>query len=343
MSNSTSLFVSIASFRDRDCVETLKSLDRQARNPYRVVYGIVEQNHAQHTEESCDCKVNGIVRRIRMDHTEARGPTLARYLASTLYGGEVYYIQLDSHMRFIKDWDEKLIDMIDKEKVRRGNSNFVFSHYPKSIEDYNQHDDETIVPRICKAIYHKNIDIFSQSGAQLMKSPEIPVQTPFIAAGCLFGYASTILQVPFDPELEDLFVGEEFLMALRFFTHGIDILTPTVNISFHHYTREDRPKYWQSRPQRNDAKARMKIQQLIANGDTESRYALGKARTAQEFLNFMGVNTRLKVITKNFCEQQQPLEFYDHSQYVWSSCVVLTLILILLSFCVHKVSFAAAR
>lgn len=39
------------------------------------------------------------VRMYRMNATEARGPTLARALAASLYQGETYWLQIDGHSR----------------------------------------------------------------------------------------------------------------------------------------------------------------------------------------------------------------------------------------------------
>ena len=48
------------------------------------------------------CK-NGQVRVLYMHHTDGQGPSMARYLASKLWGGENYFMQIDSHLRFADD------------------------------------------------------------------------------------------------------------------------------------------------------------------------------------------------------------------------------------------------
>ncbi|CAK9110181.1 [Skp1-protein]-hydroxyproline N-acetylglucosaminyltransferase (Glycosyltransferase GnT51) (Skp1-HyPro GlcNAc-transferase) (UDP-GlcNAc:Skp1-hydroxyproline GlcNAc-transferase) (Skp1 GlcNAc-Tase) (UDP-GlcNAc:hydroxyproline polypeptide GlcNAc-transferase) [Durusdinium trenchii] len=49
----------------------------------------------------------GHLRIINMRPEDARGPCWARYLAQLMWEGEELYLQLDSHMRFVKDWDLK--------------------------------------------------------------------------------------------------------------------------------------------------------------------------------------------------------------------------------------------
>lgn len=36
----------------------------------------------------------------------------ARYLASKLYRGESYYLQIDSHSLFAQDWDKALLQIV---------------------------------------------------------------------------------------------------------------------------------------------------------------------------------------------------------------------------------------
>ena len=38
---------------------------------------------------------------------------MARYLGAKFYQGEQYYLQIDSHSEFVKDWDAKLIKMME--------------------------------------------------------------------------------------------------------------------------------------------------------------------------------------------------------------------------------------
>ena len=49
----STIFVSIASFRDPDCKETLKSLFTNAKHPERVYVGICEQNATNAPNEIC--------------------------------------------------------------------------------------------------------------------------------------------------------------------------------------------------------------------------------------------------------------------------------------------------
>ena len=53
-------------------------------------------------------------------------------------------------------------------------------------------------------------------------------------------------QVPFDPLLPWIFMGEEISMSARLWTSGYDIFSPTTNVLNHYYVRRHYPKFWES-------------------------------------------------------------------------------------------------
>ena len=55
-----------------------------------------------------------------------------------------------------------------------------------------------------------------------------------------------VRQVPFDPFLPWIFMGEEISMSARLWTAGYDIFSPTVNVLNHYYVRRHYPKFWES-------------------------------------------------------------------------------------------------
>lgn len=47
-------------------------------------------------------------------HTEARNAYYARFRVQQAYQDQDYYLQIDSHMQFCKDWDNLLIEQLSK-------------------------------------------------------------------------------------------------------------------------------------------------------------------------------------------------------------------------------------
>ena len=316
------IFVSIASYRDSDCKMTLGNVFETAENPSRVFVGVCEQNTSE-GDESCilsnEPRNGGSVRRISLHAQDARGPTYARYLCASLWQGEDYFLQLDSHMRLVPGWDDKLIRMEQAAVRQSGNSKVALSTYAGTIETYDSYlsgDASTVgtSPRLCQAFFNEQ-GMLSLHGANILPNTRDLVEVPFVAGGLLFCRARDFFNlVPLDPYLDDLFVGEEILLSARMWTSGFDIFAPNENIAFHKFTREGEPKFWENDRDDGDATARVRhILGLPQTGGKPGkramrridRYGLGKARTIQDYWKFAGINVADSTVSKNFCGSSQ--------------------------------------
>jgi len=86
--------------------------------------------------------------------------------------------------------------------------------------------------------------ILTQSIAYFtLKTPRF---APFVAAGYLVAHSDMLREVPFDPFLPYIFIGEEILLSARLWTSGYDIFSPTQNLLGHLYVRNNTPKFWDS-------------------------------------------------------------------------------------------------
>ena len=63
------------------------------------------------------------------------------------------------------------------------------------------------------------------------------MESPFVGAGFQLSSADVLIEVPFDPKLDMLFVGEEILYSARLWTKGWDMYAPDMNLVWHHYNR----------------------------------------------------------------------------------------------------------
>ena len=321
-----SIFVSVASYRDASCPGTIQSMYDNASVPSRVYAGICQQNN----DTDSDCLTESLkkipkdlesnISIIRLKHTEAKGPTYARYLCSTLYKGQDYYLQVDSHTLFVKGWDASLIGML-KEIVSAGLSNRpVISHYPAEEKDYKDSGSGTKeVPRICKSFFNKE-GVLSLRGAEIMDTEGTYYQTPYIAAGMFFAPGSIVRDVPFDPHLHYLFTGEEILLSMRFYTAGYDVFTPTQNIVYHKYTRDNEPKFWDDITYKDDnAKLRMKhilgvvpLEKVPTGFQLElQKYGAGNQRSISDFFNFAKIDLEAERVMTNFCRDNNEADEED--------------------------------
>ena len=213
------IFVSIASYRDDECPKTIKSIYDNATNPDNIFIGICQQN----SEEDIDCLKDNIrsnqIRIKRLHNSQARGPTYARYICSTLLQDEEYFLQIDSHTVFNKNWDSTLISLLNK----CPGENNIITHYPPS-----QTDNSNLLVYMCNSKFDKN-GLPTLKGA-LIHSDNKNRQVPFIAAGMLFGKSKFVEDVPFDPYLPYLFQGEEILHSARLWTSGYNFYLPLENV-----------------------------------------------------------------------------------------------------------------
>lgn len=306
------IFVSIASYRDELCPVTLDSLYDNAVYPERVYVGICQQN-MESVDSDCAFslklkKYQQNIRSVRLNYMDAKGPTYARYLCSTLWEGETYYLQIDSHSKFARGWDEKLISMI-KDLKKSGVKKPLLSHYPPNYEDVNLGETNNVTT-ICKSFFNDR-GMLSFEGAQFQDRKNLPQPNAYVAGGMMFLESKFLEEVPFDPNLPHLFVGEEILQSARFWTSGWDIFTPNENTVFHFYTREGKPKFWDHHKGSEDRDAHLKVQNMLRLSKepipqhllvkNEERYGLGKERTIEEYYAYAGINLKDKKVNKSFC------------------------------------------
>uniref|UniRef100_A0A6U5GAL5 Uncharacterized protein n=1 Tax=Corethron hystrix TaxID=216773 RepID=A0A6U5GAL5_9STRA len=158
------------------------------------------------------CKT-GQIRVLYVHETESLGPAVARYHASRLWGGETYFIQTDSHLKFAKSWDIKYIAEL---RAAQNYPKAVLSSYPPGFNPANHAAvKETRGARLCSCAFsnseiEKDILRINVSGSYRGNETE-PRQIPFIAAGFFFARAEFLVDVPFDPYMPWCFMGEEIV------------------------------------------------------------------------------------------------------------------------------------
>ena len=287
----STLFVSVASYRDTQCKNTIESILSHARYPSRVVIGICEQNDED--DESCVVRAvkDGQIRQISIPHKEARGPCYARYLCASLHKDEELFIQVDSHSAFVQDWDLLLVDMVNR--VPHNLDRFVLTHYPIDCSDDSVVAELTTqqVPVIneCRILDNNQMSFMSTAFNQ----PNVGFYTSIsVGGGFLVMHKSVLAKCPYDPNLDGVFNMEEILQSARFFTHGVHVLSPSTNLVCHKYTYETHKVPWnETNPTwdkgKNGTERCFHLLEGILKDDV---YGLGSERTMEEFWAYTGVD-----------------------------------------------------
>ena len=98
------IFVSIASYRDSELPKTVADLISNAEHPELLRIVVYEQNGPDDTSILNVYPKEQVL--VLKDHfSKAKGPNWARAKIQKEYKDEEYYLQIDSHMRCIKNWD----------------------------------------------------------------------------------------------------------------------------------------------------------------------------------------------------------------------------------------------
>ena len=208
----------------------------------------------------CD---NGQVRVLYQHHFDGQGPSMARFYASKLWGGETFFLQIDSHLRFAHEWDAKFIA---DTKLTLNYPKSVMSSYPPGFDQIRfipkkmrvalkgKIDNNTVVEspgcRLCHCGTPPGINpmIHIAQSKSYRGNETRPTQIPFIGAGLVFAHGSFLKDVPFDPYLPYTFMGEEILLAMRLWTNGWNIHAPRKNLVIHQYRpgKLGLPKFYMS-------------------------------------------------------------------------------------------------
>lgn len=232
------IFVSVASYRDSRCSATLVDMFAKARHPQRLMVGVCQQNAPGDPDVMTE-ELKGLANNIkvlRIPHHEARGPTWARWLCSHLWNGETFFLQIDAHTKFQKNWDSDTKDMFNLLGTHRA----VITHYPPSDTGSVDIRGKTVIIPTAE-VNDKNELIAT---GKEVPATSYPTKGKFVGACFLFARYNFLFEIPFDPYLPYLFQGEEPLLAMRLFTRGWGIYHPTHSVCTHYYVRSSDPKFW---------------------------------------------------------------------------------------------------
>ena len=299
------IFISIASYQDLLLPITINSAYTNAKFKENIRFGIVDQCNVR--LDFSKAKIKDQITYLHIEPKNARGPCWARSLAQTLMNDEEYFLQVDSHTTFEKDWDEYLIKYI--KTIKKDHKKPVISAYPRGFEivDFNkkifrklQEDDHsTHVMILDKEKSFKDGYFSMQKG--LPSSSKSIYKGFLLSAGFLFAESEMVEQVPYDPNL--YFEGEETTMALRLFTNGFDIFhIPRIPL-FHCYVdysnEAKRPMHWNEEENKDrtvkwqelQSRSKERISKIIT-GDMKGSFGLGLDRSLDDYKELSGIDIK---------------------------------------------------
>lgn len=293
-----SIFISIASYRDPEISRTIKSAIDNAEYPDKLYFSVALQEFEKFFP---DLSWVPNLSLITMHPRDARGAGFARARAMTNYNKQDYFLQIDSHTVFEKHWDTKCIDQLKIAEQISNNKKIILSYFPPPF--YVQEnkkitivkDSKTQLPYPTKQ--KPKLTSRNEWTAERVEFSDakrlLPELSTTILAGFIFTYGKIIEEIPYDPEIS--FFGEEICFAVRAWTRGWDIYSPSIILAYHFYTREGYSKIWKDRNIRKVSWKELEDiskekQKRVLCGIEKGIYGAGTVRTLEMYEALTGIN-----------------------------------------------------
>mmetsp|Transcript_49042 Transcript_49042/g.52942 ORF Transcript_49042/g.52942 Transcript_49042/m.52942 type:complete len:621 (+) Transcript_49042:158-2020(+) len=334
------VYISVASYRDPECQPTVEDIFLRAEHPERLRVAVIEQRVKEEDDETipncgqplkpCSedpeqamCKYGHLVDVFVVPAILSVGPVFARHLASRMYRGEYFAMQVDSHVRFIEHWDTDLISQWESANNEMGVITTYLSDINNSITPVTHQNNHPNRPIMCKTDYEGQGKLkHLRHGQQPEGLPGIhgePTLHPFWAAGFSFARGHFVVQVPYDQYEPMVFQGEEIFMGLRGWSYGYDYYTAEISVAFHMYAiKENKDKrknvklFWENSNLYPGAAVQgmKRLNGIIGLGDPgdvfydaeEKEYGLGQVRSKEQFYRLYGIHTSTKKVEDNLCQ-----------------------------------------
>ena len=375
------IFIQIASYRDPQLVPTLDDMLEHAAHPENLVVCICWQ-HSNDDEpietfldkgynptgysEDAEMGYNVITMEkdgaqfkvIDLDYNDTEGACWARNQIQRQYDNEKYTLQLDSHHRFVPQWDEISIDMLESLRSEDCPKPLLTGYIP-SFDPENDPAARVQIP------WKMDFDRFIPEGAVFFRPSSIddwkerdtPMASRFFSAHFAFADGSFAVEVPHDPDY--FFHGEEISIAVRAYTWGYDLFHPHRIIAWHEYTRKGRTKVWDDHttPQKNKGKIKLdwverndmchKRNRILFGMDGEDptqidfgKFGFGSVRTVREYEEHAGISFKYRGVQQETLDRVDPpnhLPYEDEEE--WKATFARSNDI---HVCVHKGALEAA-
>ena len=156
-------------------------------------------------------------------------------------------MQIDAHTSFRHKWDALLIEQMRKTPSY---PKTVISNYPRTGDPSSTRRwaapsqwgwwrwaRESTPAALCACSFEDagagRLTVRLQQKTRKLAwgvDKTVPRRSCFVAAGFLMAHGSIMNEVPFDPFMPYLFMGEEISLSVRFWTSGYDIYAPAIDV-----------------------------------------------------------------------------------------------------------------
>ena len=298
------IFISIAAYQEPLLAQTIADACRKAERPRELVFGVVDQHPHSRRQELLALHPELQLRYVHLHPIDARGVCWARSICFSLYRGEEFLLQIDSHMIFEMAWDSRL--RLQMERLSAFSAKPVVTNYPWGFEMqgrtpvvnphrafeatlYLKPHPESVLTDTCATMRF----VTDQLGT------DEPVRSCHLAAGYFFTLGQFVQEVPYDPQL--YFHGEEQSLALRAYTKGWDLFHLREIPLFHQYKpagQDNEGHHWHTRWNalrdvdhgQATRHADQRLMDLVYQRRDLGVYGLGTVRTLEDYARDFGID-----------------------------------------------------
>lgn len=230
-----SIFIQLASYHDFELGKTMYDAIYKSSKFHDIHFGV---HNSYYKEKEMYIPQYPNLRLVESLAPENIGVGISRSIANSLYDGQDYYLQIDTHTRFEYNWDEGLINLLERYKTY-GFEKPLLSMYPGTWR-YNDNLKEVVdySTEVTSTAFVDRPEMFEETMIPNQKAvaPENWIYQKAIAGGFIF---TTGDYAELGVNEKIMFYGEEIIMAARAFTHGYNLLIPDKHYVYHLYYDAD--------------------------------------------------------------------------------------------------------
>lgn len=307
----STIFIQIASYRDPQLTLTIEDCLLNAKFPENLRFGICNQYHPEDEFNIDKYKNDERFRVIDVLYNETLGACWARNQIQQRYSGETYTLQIDSHMRFEKNWDIEMIEMLT-DLQKKGYKKPLLTGYVSSFDPNNDPNGRVREP--WRMVFDRFIPespvFFLPESIPNWQTLTEPVPARFYSAHFCFTIGQFCEEVQHDPEY--YFHGEEISVGVRSYTWGYDLFHPHKVLIWHEYTRSGRTKTWDDDKEwyKKNEKSHLRNKQLFGMDGEKmidlGKYGFGPVRTLRDYETYAGISFSKRAVQQYTLDKNYP-------------------------------------
>lgn len=274
-----------------------------------VIYGVCLQD----TEEEFEVFQShfGDHERVKVEfipYTKSQGVCRARKLLREMVTDEDYFLQMDSHMRSIPEWDAAMIESLEATRCERP----ILSAYPPHYEPGDTEKSYLETSRFMNvtefSLPVKRSHSHHGCGPKFLNETGVPVRNLRVSAGFHFAPAAWLQEAAYADHY--YWEGEEDELTILSYTMGWSIFCPERVLVYHcginnllESSEKYRPLHWEDHPEMAYSK------KLFRKFSVED-LALGSERTLDDYFrdlthfteNFQWFELSIELASENEAE-----------------------------------------